>query len=1157
MITIRINRQNRRIQVRRSGPRGPAGVGVPSGGTTGQHLAKSSNEDYATAWVDDEGGAVDSVNGRTGIVTGLAEQTSLDTVSAAALHKATSEIVTGAKTFNAGTLLDKGSQVFDIRTYGATTAASDNKSAIQEAITAAAAVGGTVFVPTGVFVASVDIDVTCNIVGTGPGSVLKAKAANDVLDNFLKIENQQGLVVANLKVDGNRANQSTNEAVATHYGIYVSSSPNCRVDGVHAVDWAGDGIHIYGSEGVVVTRCHTEGNRFHGIEIEQTRNCIVSSCRSTDNDRHGIFIAPGEEGGTGAIGNVVTGNVFDNNGNYGISLGIAANIGGSVGLTRDNAITNNIVRSNAHYGVSIYRVDDTVVSGNVIEDNGFIGLQLYRAERNQVIGNRLHNNSAASNGSYDEIMLEGFTDGTATKNNLVANNTIMIDGSNKARYAIHEANAGDGPNVIFGNVIPNAGVSGRILTRNSTTRNDYLDLTTDQSVDGVKTFADGLITGEGSSMPTSGVGGIDAPFGTVGGNNAPLRIISWHGGQQYVSKRGAADWYISDNDGNNETNVMSAYFDHASLHNHKLTDVSSGTDSTDAVNKGQLESVAGAQVAAERLHAALANADARSVSMIYIGSSTTAGTGASVFTKRWMNVMGRLLHEDFNARGVIGGTHVFPDDSGWTTGGTTAQVGYGLGLRSKTLSAAATMQRTATFCTGFEVYYAQGPGQGAFTVTVDGGAPVTVTPSTAGSYRHDGTYTSGTLTRGSHDILITATAAFDFNGLYLFDGDRTTGVRAYNSGTGNATAATFSAAAADTIWQRAAQLPDVAAVCIMLGANDYDTNVNPATYKSRLLTIINNAKAVLTTQVPDFILINTYRRYDTLSPTYAWELYGQAMAELADEEDRVYYLDLADRYPATNTSADDPEDMMGSDNTHMNDAGHAFTGRSVKEAVAGRVTGAQHDVQPVMHLVGDETAYGKKLFSSSLTSSSGTEYGTRIEPTVAQSGTASYTSLYINTTQTSLGSGTKLIIDARAGGSSKMTLDNTGNVTLAGRLIGTRRMIRIVIDGGGSAITTGAKQVYVTVPYNGTITKWRLMADTTGSIVVDIWKDTYANFVPTVADTITASAKPTLSSAQKNESSTLTGWTTTVTEGDVIEVNVDSVATVTKVVLDLFISETA
>lgn len=89
------------------------------------------------------------------------------------------------------------------------------------------------------------------------------------------------------------------------------------------------------------------------------------------------------------------------------------------------------------------------------------------------------------------------------------------------------------------------------------------------------------------------------------------------------------------------------------------------------------------------------------------------------------------------------------------------------------------------------------------------------------------------------------------------------------------------------------------------------------------------------------------------------------------------------------------------------------------------------------------------------------------------------------------------------------------------------------------------------MPVTGTWKKWRLLSTVSGSIVIDVWKDTYANYPPLVADTITASAKPTLSSVIKNEDSALTGWTTSFTAGDVIGFNVDSVTTVTKVTLSL------
>lgn len=115
------------------------------------------------------------------------------------------------------------------------------------------------------------------------------------------------------------------------------------------------------------------------------------------------------------------------------------------------------------------------------------------------------------------------------------------------------------------------------------------------------------------------------------------------------------------------------------------------------------------------------------------------------------------------------------------------------------------------------------------------------------------------------------------------------------------------------------------------------------------------------------------------------------------------------------------------------------------------------------------------------------------------------------------------------------------------------KTLGITIDGGGSVITTGVKG-YLSVPFNCTITGWTLVSDVSGSVVVDVWKDTYANYPPTIADVITASAKPTLSSANKNTSTTLTGWTTTVTAGDVLAFNVNSAATVTRVTLTLSVN---
>jgi len=116
-------------------------------------------------------------------------------------------------------------------------------------------------------------------------------------------------------------------------------------------------------------------------------------------------------------------------------------------------------------------------------------------------------------------------------------------------------------------------------------------------------------------------------------------------------------------------------------------------------------------------------------------------------------------------------------------------------------------------------------------------------------------------------------------------------------------------------------------------------------------------------------------------------------------------------------------------------------------------------------------------------------------------------------------------------------------------------VVGITIDGGGSAITTGVKG-FIEVPFAGTITQATVLLDQSGSIVIDVWKDVYANYPPTDADSITAAAPPTVTTATNSQDSTLTGWTTSVAAGDILGFNVDSITTATRATLVLKIRRT-
>lgn len=115
--------------------------------------------------------------------------------------------------------------------------------------------------------------------------------------------------------------------------------------------------------------------------------------------------------------------------------------------------------------------------------------------------------------------------------------------------------------------------------------------------------------------------------------------------------------------------------------------------------------------------------------------------------------------------------------------------------------------------------------------------------------------------------------------------------------------------------------------------------------------------------------------------------------------------------------------------------------------------------------------------------------------------------------------------------------------------------VEFVIDGGGAAITAGIK-ADISFPFACTLNGWRLLADQSGSIVLDLWKAAFAAYPPVAAGSICSGNKPTLSAATKAEDVTLAGVTRAFAAGDTLRVNVDSAAAVARVTLALLFNKT-
>ena len=203
----------------------------------------------------------------------------------------------------------------------------------------------------------------------------------------------------------------------------------------------------------------------------------------------------------------------------------------------------------------------------------------------------------------------------------------------------------------------------------------------------------------------------------------------------------------------------------------------------------------------------------------------------------------------------------------------------------------------------------------------------------------------------------------------------------------------------------------------------------------------------------------------------------------------------------------------------------------------------------------DETGTGNAVFSTAPTLDSTVTIGTAGGTTGAVLFKGMTSGTVTLSVADAAGSWTMKLPTADGSANQVLQTNGSGQMSFVGiSQTKVRPVTGIFKTTDGSSLTTSVDVIYIPVPYTGTITKATILGNTTGSAVVDVWKDTYANYPPTVADTIAASAKPTLSSASKNTDSTLTGWNTSVTAGDVFGLKLESVSGLTTVTVLLEIT---
>lgn len=115
--------------------------------------------------------------------------------------------------------------------------------------------------------------------------------------------------------------------------------------------------------------------------------------------------------------------------------------------------------------------------------------------------------------------------------------------------------------------------------------------------------------------------------------------------------------------------------------------------------------------------------------------------------------------------------------------------------------------------------------------------------------------------------------------------------------------------------------------------------------------------------------------------------------------------------------------------------------------------------------------------------------------------------------------------------------------------------LSFVFNGGLLVIPTGVHGE-LQVPFNCEILSCVLTASkgTPGDLQIDILKSDFAGYPGGLAS-ITGGSHPAIVAGSKYEDSTLTGWTTTINQGDLLQFSVDSAAGIQQATVSLTVNK--
>lgn len=150
---------------------------------------------------------------------------------------------------------------------------------VQENLGGEQPASSVVCIPPGTYRCDTPIIVPSGVTLIGFGSMSVLKLGPSMYDDVLKSTGTSNVRIANLRIDGNRANN----VLGTRQGVWLYNVTDGWLDNVEAVSCRADGFRLDVCERVELRGCKASDNGRHGVSISYSFGCQLSNCRAYDN----------------------------------------------------------------------------------------------------------------------------------------------------------------------------------------------------------------------------------------------------------------------------------------------------------------------------------------------------------------------------------------------------------------------------------------------------------------------------------------------------------------------------------------------------------------------------------------------------------------------------------------------------------------------------------------------------------------------------------------------------------------------------------------------------------------------------------------------------------------------------------------------------------